>query len=58
MNIKIAVIQFPASNCDLDAMHVLNNVIKVEADLVWHNYFKESNSVSYTHLTLPTILLV
>jgi len=42
MNIKIAVIQFPAANCDLDAIHVLNNVINVKADLVWHNHFKES----------------
>lgn len=43
MSIKIAVIQFPASNCDLDAIHVLNNVINVQAELVWHNHFKETN---------------
>jgi len=42
MTIKIAVIQFPGSNCDLDAIHVLNNVIGVEASLTWHNHFKES----------------
>ena len=44
MTIKIAVIQFPGSNCDLDALHVLNNVISngIEAELVWHNHFKES----------------
>lgn len=42
MNIKIAVIQFPGANCDLDAMHVLNNVMNIEARLVWHNHFKES----------------
>jgi len=41
MSIKIAVIQFPAANCDLDAVHVLNDVIGVKTDLVWHNYFKE-----------------
>ncbi|MFX1312613.1 MAG: phosphoribosylformylglycinamidine synthase I [Promethearchaeota archaeon] len=41
---KIAVIQFPGSNCDLDALYVLNNVIDdIKADLVWHNHFKESN---------------
>ena len=42
MTIKIAVIQFPGSNCDLDTIHVLNNVIGVEASLIWHNHFKES----------------
>jgi len=50
MTIKIAVIQFPGSNCDLDTMHVLNNVIGVEADLVWHNHFKESK---YDGCVLP-----
>jgi len=42
MTIKIAVIQFPGSNCDLDTIHVLNDVIGVEACLIWHNHFKES----------------
>ncbi len=42
MSIKIAVIQFPGANCDLDTVHVLNNVIGVETILIWHNYFKES----------------
>jgi len=52
MNIKIAVIQFPGSNCDLDTLHVLNNVISngVEAELIWHNNFKESN---YDGCVLP-----
>lgn len=43
MTIKVAVIQFPGSNCDRDTVYVLNNVIKeVEASLVWHAEFKES----------------
>ena len=44
MTIKIAVIQFPGSNCDLDTLHVLNNVISngIEAELIWHNHFKEA----------------
>lgn len=33
---KIAVIQFPGSNCDFDTLHVLKDVIGVEGDLVWH----------------------
>jgi phosphoribosylformylglycinamidine synthase I len=42
MTIKIAVVQFPGSNCDLDAVHVLKEVIGVECSLVWHNNFKEA----------------
>jgi phosphoribosylformylglycinamidine synthase len=42
MTIKIAVIQFPGANCDLDAVHVLNDVIGVDTSLVWHNHFKEA----------------
>jgi phosphoribosylformylglycinamidine synthase I len=41
MTIRIAVIQFPGSNCDLDTVHVLKDIIGVETDLVWHNNFKE-----------------
>jgi phosphoribosylformylglycinamidine synthase len=43
MTIKIAVIQFPGANCDLDAVHVLNDVMGVDTSLVWHNHFKESD---------------
>ena len=52
MTIKIAVIQFPGSNCDLDSIHVLNNVISngLKAELVWHNHFKESQ---YDGCVLP-----
>ncbi|MBN1215354.1 MAG: phosphoribosylformylglycinamidine synthase subunit PurQ [Candidatus Lokiarchaeota archaeon] len=39
---KIAIIQFPGSNCDLDALHVLNDVMTIETTLVWHNEFKGS----------------
>ena len=42
MTIKIAVVQFPGANCDLDAIHVLKNVVGVNASLVWHNHFKEA----------------
>jgi phosphoribosylformylglycinamidine synthase len=50
MNIKIAVVQFPGSNCDLDTIHVLKNVVGLETDLVWHNHFKESD---YDGVILP-----
>jgi len=41
--VKTAIIQFPGSNCDLDILHVLKNVLKVEAELVWHKDFKDSD---------------
>ena len=37
---KIAVIQFPGSNCDLDVFHVLKTVLEVETELVWHKDFE------------------
>jgi phosphoribosylformylglycinamidine synthase len=37
---NFAVLQFPASNCDQDAVHVLRNVMGHSARLVWH---KESS---------------
>jgi phosphoribosylformylglycinamidine synthase I len=39
---NFAVLQFPASNCDQDAVHVLQNVLGHSAKLVWH----KDNSLS------------
>jgi phosphoribosylformylglycinamidine synthase len=33
---NFAVLQFPASNCDQDALHVLRNVLGHTAQFVWH----------------------
>src|SRR4026209_2607425 len=33
---NFAILQFPASNCDQDAVHVLRNVMGHSARLVWH----------------------
>ena len=33
---NFAVLQFPASNCDQDALHVLRNVLGHSARFVWH----------------------
>src|SRR5580698_4908735 len=33
---NFAVLQFPASNCDQDAVHVLRNVLGHSAKLLWH----------------------
>jgi len=39
---RIAVIQFPGSNCDYDVVYVLKNVLGVPTDLVWHKFFKNN----------------
>jgi phosphoribosylformylglycinamidine synthase len=33
---KFAVLEFPGSNCDHDAVHVLGTVLKQKTELVWH----------------------
>src|SRR5712664_2931624 len=38
--VRVAVIQFPGSNCDLDALEILQKTIKVPTDLVWHRDLK------------------
>jgi phosphoribosylformylglycinamidine synthase len=34
--LKIGIAVFPGSNCDRDVHHVLNNVVGVQADFIWH----------------------
>jgi phosphoribosylformylglycinamidine synthase I len=48
--VKVAVIQFPGSNCDLDVFHALKDVVKVEVGLVWHRSFKATD---YDAAVLP-----
>lgn len=33
---KVAVIQYPASNCDRDALEILKRTKKTNTDLIWH----------------------
>lgn len=47
---KIAVTVFPGSNCDRDTINILKNVLKIDADLIWH---KESDLHSYDAVILP-----
>lgn len=47
---KVAVIQFPGSNCDLDTLYILNLITKTNADLVWHNC---NNLQAYDCVVLP-----
>jgi phosphoribosylformylglycinamidine synthase subunit PurQ / glutaminase len=34
--VRVAVLQFPGSNCDQDALHSLRDDVKVGADYVWY----------------------
>ncbi|MBI2127157.1 MAG: phosphoribosylformylglycinamidine synthase I, partial [Thaumarchaeota archaeon] len=47
---KVAVIRFPGTNCDLDTYHVLRKVLRVPADLIWH---EEVDLTSYGAVVLP-----
>jgi len=33
---NVAVLQFPASNCDQDALHVIRNVLGLSGRFIWH----------------------
>jgi phosphoribosylformylglycinamidine synthase I len=47
---NIAVLQFPASNCDQDAVHVLRNVLGHSTRLVWH---KEKSLAGFDAVVIP-----
>ena len=47
---NFAVIVFPGSNCDHDAYHVLNNVLDISVDFVWH---KKSDLSKYDGVIIP-----
>jgi phosphoribosylformylglycinamidine synthase I len=34
--VKLAVIRFPGSNCDQDALHAVRDDVGIDADYVWH----------------------
>ena len=44
---QVAVVQYPGSNCDLDALEVLQKIVKVKTDLVWHKHLTHDNYDGY-----------
>lgn len=46
----IGVLQFPGSNCDLDAVHVLRDVLKTDVGLI---FFKDQNLSGLDGLVIP-----
>ena len=47
---RVAVVQYPGSNCDLDALEVLQKIVKTKTDLVWH---KDLEQDEYDGYVLP-----
>ncbi|HME19153.1 MAG TPA: phosphoribosylformylglycinamidine synthase I [Nitrososphaerales archaeon] len=47
---KVAVVRFPGSNCDLDALQALRTLDNVKADLVWH---EDAAITDYDAVVLP-----
>ncbi len=47
---NIAVLQFPASNCDQDALHVVKDVLGHSGRLVWH---KENSLAGFDAVIIP-----
>jgi phosphoribosylformylglycinamidine synthase I len=48
--VRAAVIVLPGSNCDVDAYHVLREVVGLETDYVWH---QEGDLSRYDLLVIP-----
>lgn len=47
---KVAVIVFPGSNCDLDCAHVIREVLSTPVEMVWH---KDSSLKGFDLVILP-----
>jgi phosphoribosylformylglycinamidine synthase I len=47
---NVAVLQFPASNCDQDALHVVRNVLGLSGRFVWH---KENSLAGIDAVIIP-----
>lgn len=47
---KFAVIQFPGSNCDLDMLHAIQDILGEEVEYVWH---AESSLAGFDAVLLP-----
>ncbi|MBM2810236.1 MAG: phosphoribosylformylglycinamidine synthase [Chloroflexi bacterium] len=50
VRVRFAVVVFPGSNCELDTIHVLSNVLGEQADLLWH---QDTDLSPYDCVILP-----
>src|SRR6266849_2798990 len=44
---RVAVVQYPGSNCDLDALEIHRKTVKVPTDLVWHKDLEQDKFDAY-----------
>ncbi len=44
---RVAVVQYPGSNCDLDTLEILQKTVKVPTDLIWHTDLKQDEYDAY-----------
>ena len=47
---KVAIIQFGGTNCDLDVLHVLKDVVGVDAETVW---YKQEKLTGFDGVIIP-----
>ncbi len=47
---KVAVLRFPGSNCDQDALHALRDDVRVHAEYVWH---EETSLAGFDAVFIP-----
>ena len=47
---KAAVIAYPGSNCEYDTYYILNNILNIDTDLLWHT---ETNLKKYDLIVIP-----
>ena len=45
--VKVAVIRYPGSNCDLDTLEILRDVVMTKAELVWHKDLEHDDYDAY-----------
>jgi phosphoribosylformylglycinamidine synthase len=48
--VRVGIVVFPGSNCELDTLHVLTDVLEQPSDLIWHD---RTDISSYDCIILP-----
>ena len=47
---KVAIIQFPGTNCDVDTYRIFSNLLQVDVSFIWHN---ENDLNNFDAVVLP-----
>ncbi|MEM0364359.1 MAG: phosphoribosylformylglycinamidine synthase subunit PurQ [Candidatus Nitrosocaldus sp.] len=51
MPIRIGIVVFPGSNCDRDIYHILKNIMRVDAEFIWHK--RDDLNAYYDAMIIP-----